>query len=227
MPQMSASTSAAASAAHQLQAHAQVLQQGFQLYAGLKSGGVGSPVASTSTSVASSSAGTSSSTQSAADALKVSAGGMVPGSAFNFAPPPNPLGLYGEQSAASSYLDQFRDAANPYYMPPAPAHSGPTSNPAGNGADKGQNPLNPAATSYPFFASRAAAAAAGYAIGPDGSPVYQQYLSRDTFHARMIFNQAAAAAAVGYVQPPPPPSAYRPAALGMAKPYDINRQSWF
>lgn len=242
---MPTAAAAASSAAHQLQAHAQVLQQGFQLYAGLKSGGVASPAAGTA-ATASSAAGAAGTAQTAADAaaisLKTSTGGMVPGSAFNFAPTPGALGLYGDQTAASSYLDQFRDAPNPYYMPPAPAHSGATANPAGNAADKGQNPLNTAASSYPFLAAahpstRAAAAAAAYPFGPSqldaNSQIYQQYLRRDDFHARMIFNQsllgnpAAAAAAAGYGQPPPPPAGYRPSALGMTKPYDINRQSWF
>ncbi|KAI8040555.1 hypothetical protein M5D96_006498 [Drosophila gunungcola] len=201
---------------------------------------VSSPVGSTAATPATS--GTTSN-QTAADAaaisLKTSTGGMVPGSAFNFAPAPGALGLYGDQAAAaSSYLDQFRDAPNPYYMPPAPAHSGATANPGGNAADKSQNPLNTAAGSYPFLAaahpsSRAAAAAAAYPFADPNSQLYQQYLRRDDFHTRMIFNQsllggpAAAAAAAGYGQPPPPPSAYQRATLGMPKPYDINRQSWF
>jgi len=240
MPQSVASVSAAVATNNQLQAHAQALHQGFQLYAGLKSGGVSSPVGSSAATPATSGA---TSNQTAADAaaisLKTSTGGMVPGSAFNFAPTPGALGLYGDQAAAaSSYLDQFRDAPNPYYMPPAPAHSGASSNPSGNAADKSQNPLNSAAGSYPFLAaahpsSRAAAAAAAYPFADANSQLYQQYLRRDDFHTRMIFNQsllggpAAAAAAAGYGQPPPPPSAYQRAALGMPKPYDINRQSWF
>ncbi|XP_017462554.1 PREDICTED: homeobox protein Hox-A13-like [Rhagoletis zephyria] len=253
-----------------LQAHAQALQQGFQLYAGLKTGGVGSPLsAATSSSSAAAAAAAAAAVSnvaahSAASAtatsnvsatsgvdvataisLKTSAAeatGMVPGSAFNFGPTPGSLGLYGDQAAAaaaSSYLDQFRDASNPYYMPPAPAPAHRNSASDASAAEKAQSALNPgasaaAASAYPFLAAHTTPRGTPYSfmhntgasqLADPNSQLYSSYLRREDF---LMFNQGLlgrGAGAAGYGQPPPP-TAYRPSSLGMPKPYDINR-SWF
>ncbi|GBP04524.1 hypothetical protein EVAR_73355_1 [Eumeta japonica] len=183
--------------------------QSFQLYAELKSTGVGSPLSTSNSSQATvgsqnsstnannnTSSTTSSSAASALDAAAISL--------------KLPL-WHGTRNGGQCYGQN----TSGFILPPTQAHSFLAA--------------HPSARASPYFMNAASR------LDAANSQLYQQYLRRDDYHTRMIFNPsllggpagaAAAAAAAGYGQPPP--SAYRPASLGMPKPYDAaNPRSWF
>ncbi|XP_055688249.1 uncharacterized protein LOC129792878 isoform X2 [Lutzomyia longipalpis] len=194
-------------------------QQGFQSYAGLKTG-----------TVAAASGAATAGTDSSAISLKSAS--MVPGSAFNFGPTPTGLGLpYGPENPPG-YLEDFRNNPNPYYLPP-----GHRNNPdAAAVAEKSGGNVPVSAPSYHQFLSHPTTRPSyPFMNSPQldtTSPLYQQYLQRATeseFRAQMMLNQ-------GLLGPPGAPGAYSQSsyhhALGMHKsPYDamntMNRAPWF
>lgn len=224
---------AAAAAAH----HAQQ-QQGFQSYSNLK----------TAIAAASTTAGGGSSGSSAdATAISLKTASMMPASAFNFGPTSTgPLGLYGE---SSGYLDDFRNPANHYYLPPSAQATDKTSGNATGGSNASGGASSGSSSNSSSAAAVAAAtqSAAAYhqflshqqsrpaypfmnsQLDPN-SPIYQQFFQRrqEEIRAQMMLNQ-------GLLGPHPgtPPGAYgQPGyhhpSLGMHKPpYDaMNRPSW-
>lgn len=214
-------------------------QQGFQSYSNLKTA-----IAAASTTA---SGGSSGSSATDATAISLKTASMMPASAFNFGPTSTGLGLYGE---TTGYLDDFRNPANHYYLPPAAqqATDKGTVN-AGNGANASAGGAGGSAASANSSSAAAVAAATQSAAAyhqflshqpsrpaypfmnsqlDPNSPIYQQYFQRrqDEIRAQMMLNQ-------GLLHPGAPPGAYgQPGyhhpSLGMHKPpYDaINRPSW-
>ncbi|XP_059620153.1 serine/arginine repetitive matrix protein 2-like isoform X2 [Phlebotomus argentipes] len=190
-------------------------QQGFQSYAGLKTGTAASSGAATA------------STDSSAISLKSAS--MVPGSAFNFGPTPTGLSLpYGPENPPG-YLEDFRNNPNPYYLPTGHRN---TPDAAAAVAEKGAGNVPVSAPSYHQFLSHPTTRPSyPFMNSPQldaTSPIYQQYLHRAT-EAQMMLNQ-------GLLAPPGAPGAYSQSsyhhALGMHKsPYDamntMNRAPWF
>lgn len=222
-------------------AHQQSQAQGFQSYSNLKTA-----IAAASSTTA----GGGGSSGSAADATAISlkTASMMPASAFNFGPTSTgPLGLYGE---TSSYLDDFRNPANHYYLPPTPGQATDKGAASGSGVTgAGVNASSGAANNASNTSSSAAAVAAATQyhqflshqqtrptypfmnsqLDPN-SQIYQQFFQRrqDEIRAQMMLNQ-------GLLGPHPgaPPGAYgQPGyhhpSLSMHKPpYDtMNRPSW-
>lgn len=194
--------------------------QGFQSY-GLK------PMnASSAKSVAPS--------ESTAISLKTSSS-IVPGSAFNFGPSTTGLGLgpgiYGENT---SYLEDFRNSANPYYLPPT--HRNPNdpnvdpsaSNAAAAPAGSLQPPPPSAASPYhhQFIPHPSSRGTYPFMNTPlDTNPqFYQQYFREEYRQARMMLNQGI----LGHSSTPSPypQPAYHPP-IGMPKPYDAMNRPWF
>lgn len=203
--------------------------QGFQSYVDLK------PNNSTASKVVPPS-------ESPAISLKTSSS-IVPGSAFNFGPTSTAglglgTGIYGENTP---YLEDYRNAANPYaYLPQAHRNpSDPNNDPsvsasAAASASAASLPVAPTAaptSTYhhqflPHPSSRGTYPFMNPPLEPN-SQFYQQYLRNEEYRqARMMLNQGI----LGHGHSTPsayPQPGYHPA-LGMHKPYDaMNRPPWF
>lgn len=201
--------------------------QGFQSYVDLK------PSQSTGSKVAPPS-------ESPAISLKTSSS-IVPGSAFNFGPTSTAglglgTGIYGENTP---YLDDYRNAANPYaYLPQTHRNpSDPNNDPsvsasAAASASAASLPVPPTAaptSTYhhqflPHPSSRGSYPFMNAPLEPN-SQFYQQYLRNEEYrHARIMLNQGILGHSTPSAYPQP---GYHPA-LGMHKPYDaMNRPPWF
>lgn len=200
--------------------------QGFQSYVDLKpNNATGSKAAPPS--------------ESPAISLKTSSS-IVPGSAFNFGPTSTAglglgTGIYGENTA---YLEDYRNAANPYaYLPQTHRNpSDPNNDPsvsasaAASSAASLPVPPSPAPTStyhhqfLPHPSSRGTYPFMNAPLEPN-SQFYQQYLRNEEYRqARMMLNQGILGHSTPSAYPQP---GYHPA-LGMHKPYDaMNRPPWF
>lgn len=186
--------------------HQQQQQQGFQLYAGLKTTAVSNASVSTDSS-----------------ALKsaTTAASMVPGSAFNFGPSPAglgipPAGIYGDQTG---YLDEFRSAHNPYYPIPTGHRPEISNEKSSNAPPPPPGPPTPS-TYHQFLTHSSSRASYTFMNSPQldpNSPIYQQYIQRQLMLNQGLLGPAPTA---GY-----PQASYRPP-IGMPKHYDMNRQ-WF
>lgn len=173
-------------------------------------------------------------------ALKTSSS-IVPGSAFNFGPSSTAglglgTGIYGENT---SYLDDYRNAANPYaYLPqthrnPSDPNNDPNVNAAASAAAASAASLPPApqptSTYHHQFlphhpTSRGTYPFMNAPLEPN-TQFYQQYLRNEEYRqARMMLNQGILGHSTPSAYPQP---GYHPA-LGMHKPYDaMNRPPWF
>lgn len=154
---------------HHLNAAAAAAQQGFQSYSHLKTSQPNSK-ASSNQLLSEPNATSLKSASNSASAASVPA--MVPGSAFNFGPSGAGLSaLYGSADGAPSYMDDYRNTPNPYYIPPAHHRSTPDPNGGTGPGDKSSSAAAAAAAAAAAVAATSAAAAAG---APSS---YHQFLS--------------------------------------------------
>lgn len=230
---------------HQLQ----TAHQGFQSYSHLKTNQTNNKASPNHLLAESSTTSLKSTTNTTAN-LPISTSnpsvpGMVPGSAFNFGPSGAGLGvLYGSPDGASSFMDDFRNTPNPYYIPPAHHRSTPDASSANSGtgdksaaaaaavaaaavAATSAAAVAGAPTSYHQFLSHAATSRASpygfMASAPSLDPNAQMYQSAQL--RQMMLGQGI----LGHGAPAP--YGYHPA-LGMHKsPYDpmgqMNRPPWY